>query len=97
MEQQTTFTDLNLNTPLYNAINDLGFEYPTPIQAQAFNVVASGKDVVGIAQTGTGKTFAYMLPILRHLKYSEQDNPRILILFSIGFKIFPEIVVSFAA
>ncbi|WP_047546781.1 DEAD/DEAH box helicase [Psychroserpens sp. Hel_I_66] len=80
MEQQTTFTDLNLNTPLYNAINDLGFEYPTPIQAQAFNVVASGKDVVGIAQTGTGKTFAYMLPILRHLKYSEQDNPRILIL-----------------
>ncbi|OUS00776.1 DEAD/DEAH box helicase [Flavobacteriales bacterium 33_180_T64] len=80
MEQQTTFTDLNLNTPLYNALGDLGFEYPTPIQAQAFNVVASGKDVVGIAQTGTGKTFAYMLPILRHLKYSTQDSPRVLIL-----------------
>jgi len=80
MEQQTRFTDLNLNTPLYNALGDLGFEYPTPIQAQAFNVVASGKDVVGIAQTGTGKTFAYMLPILRHLKYSTQDNPRVLIL-----------------
>ena len=80
MEQQTTFNDLNLNTPLYNALGDLGFEYPTPIQDQAFNVVASGKDVVGIAQTGTGKTFAYMLPILRHLKYSKQDNPRVLIL-----------------
>jgi ATP-dependent RNA helicase RhlE len=80
MEQQTTFTDLNLNTPLYNALDDLGFEYPTPIQAQAFNIVASGKDVVGIAQTGTGKTFAYMLPILRHLKYSTQDNPRVLVL-----------------
>ncbi|MFD2917921.1 DEAD/DEAH box helicase [Psychroserpens luteus] len=80
MEKQTTFTDLNLNTPLYNALGDLGFEYPTPIQAQAFNIVASGKDVVGIAQTGTGKTFAYMLPILRHLKYSQQDNPRVLIL-----------------
>ncbi|WP_040280067.1 DEAD/DEAH box helicase [Psychroserpens damuponensis] len=80
MEQQTTFTDLNLNTPLYNALGDLGFEYPTPIQAQAFNIVSSGKDVVGIAQTGTGKTFAYMLPILRHLKYSTQDNPRILVL-----------------
>jgi ATP-dependent RNA helicase RhlE len=80
MEQQVTFTDLNLNTPLYNALGDLGFEYPTPIQAQAFNVVASGKDVVGIAQTGTGKTFAYMLPLLRHLKYSTQENPRILIL-----------------
>ncbi|MCK8481189.1 DEAD/DEAH box helicase [Psychroserpens algicola] len=80
MEQQVTFQDLNLNTPLYNALDDLGFEYPTPIQSQAFNVVASGKDVVGIAQTGTGKTFAYMLPILRHLKYSRQDNPRVLIL-----------------
>lgn len=80
MKDQIRFTDLNLNTPLYNALDDLGFEFPTPIQAQAFNVVASGKDVVGIAQTGTGKTFAYMLPILRHLKYSRQDNPRVLIL-----------------
>ncbi|WP_299224146.1 DEAD/DEAH box helicase [uncultured Psychroserpens sp.] len=75
-----TFEDLNLNTPLYNALNDLGFTQPTPIQAQAYNVVASGKDVVGIAQTGTGKTFAYMLPILRHLKFSTQENPRVLIL-----------------
>ncbi|WP_299116801.1 DEAD/DEAH box helicase [uncultured Winogradskyella sp.] len=75
-----TFQDLNLNTPLYNAIDDLGFESPTPIQAEAFSVVASGKDVVGIAQTGTGKTFAYMLPVLRNLKYSKQDNPRVLIL-----------------
>ena len=75
-----TFNDLNLNTPLRNAIDDLGFTAPTPIQAESFNVVASGKDVVGIAQTGTGKTFAYMLPILRNLKYSEQDNPRVLVL-----------------
>ena len=44
-----TFNDLNLNTPLYNAIDDLGFSTPTPIQAESFNVVASGKDVVGIA------------------------------------------------
>ncbi|MCC1483658.1 DEAD/DEAH box helicase [Winogradskyella immobilis] len=75
-----TFQDLNLNTPLYNAIDDLGFTTPTPIQAEAFNVVASGKDVVGIAQTGTGKTYAYMLPILRNLKFSKQENPRVLIL-----------------
>lgn len=75
-----TFNDLNLNTPLCNALDDLGFTTPTPIQAEAFNVVASGKDVVGIAQTGTGKTFAYMLPILRNLKYSRQENPRVLIL-----------------
>lgn len=75
-----TFQDLNLNTPLYNALTDLGFATPTPIQAEAFNVVASGKDMVGIAQTGTGKTFAYMLPILKHLKFSTQENPRVLIL-----------------
>lgn len=80
MEQNLSFQDLNLNTPLNNALGDLGFERPTPIQAEAFNIVASGKDVVGIAQTGTGKTFAYMLPILRHLKYSTQENPRVLIL-----------------
>ena len=75
-----TFEDLNLNTPLHNALNDLGFTTPTPIQAEAFNVVASGKDMVGIAQTGTGKTFAYMLPILKNLKFSTQETPRVLVL-----------------
>lgn len=75
-----TFQELNLNTPLNNAIDDLGFTTPTPIQEQAFNVVASGKDVVGIAQTGTGKTFAYMLPILKNLKFSKQETPRVLVL-----------------
>ncbi|SFZ94507.1 ATP-dependent RNA helicase RhlE [Flaviramulus basaltis] len=75
-----TFNDLNLNTPLYNALNDLGFTTPTPIQAEAFNVVSSGKDMVGIAQTGTGKTFGYMLPILKNLKFSTQENPRVLVL-----------------
>lgn len=74
------FRDLNLNTALYNALDDLGFNTPTPIQEQALGLVASGKDVVGIAQTGTGKTFAYMLPILRDLKYSKQETPRVLIL-----------------
>ncbi|MEO6347124.1 MAG: DEAD/DEAH box helicase [Aquaticitalea sp.] len=75
-----SFRDLNLSTSLYNALDDLGFTNPTPIQEQALGLVASGKDVVGIAQTGTGKTFAYMLPILRDLKYSKQDNPRVLVL-----------------
>ncbi len=58
----------------------MGFETPTPIQEQAFSPVMSGKDVVGIAQTGTGKTYGYMLPILRMLKYSVQQNPRVLVL-----------------
>lgn len=77
---QTTFQDLNLSTQLLNAIEDLGFVHPTPIQEQAFSIVRSGKDIVGIAQTGTGKTFAYMLPILRDLKFSDQRHPRILVL-----------------
>ena len=74
------FQDLNLNTPLRNALEDLGFSTATPIQEQAFSPIMSGRDVVGIAQTGTGKTLAYLLPLLRMLKYSEQINPRILIL-----------------
>ena len=77
---QTTFQDLNLSTQLLNAVEDLGFTNPTPVQEQSFSVVRSGKDVVGIAQTGTGKTFAYMMPILRDLKYSEQKFPRVLVL-----------------
>ncbi|WP_103071411.1 DEAD/DEAH box helicase [Aquimarina sediminis] len=75
-----TFRDLNLSTQLLNALDDMGFETPTPIQEQAFSPVMSGKDVVGIAQTGTGKTYGYMLPILRMLKYSVQQNPRVLVL-----------------
>ena len=75
-----TFENLNLSKPLQNAIADLGFESPTPIQAEAFPVIISGKDVVGIAQTGTGKTLAYMLPILQDLKFSKQLTPRVLVL-----------------
>ncbi len=75
-----TFHDLNLNTPLLNALDDLQFSTPTPIQEQAFSTIMSGKDVVGIAQTGTGKTFAYILPILRMLKFSKQKNPRVLVM-----------------
>lgn len=74
------FSELNLNTPLLNALDDLGYDYATPIQGKAFSVIASGRDVVGIAQTGTGKTFAYLLPLLKGLKYSEQKHPRILII-----------------
>ena len=75
-----TFKEIDLSNQLHYALDDLGFENPTPIQEQAFSVVRSGKDVVGIAQTGTGKTFAYMLPILRDLKYSTQKHPRVLVL-----------------
>jgi len=73
------FSDLNLNRFLLDALNEMGFETPTPIQEKAFNVIMSSRDMVGIAQTGTGKTYAYLLPILRQLKYSEQKHPRVLI------------------
>lgn len=75
-----TFEDLNLTAPLLNALNDLGLTTPTPIQQKAFSIIKSGRDVVGVAQTGTGKTFAYLLPALSQLKYSEQREPRILII-----------------
>lgn len=75
-----SFESFQLKNPLNNAIIDLGFDNPTPIQAEAFPVVLSGADVVGISQTGTGKTFAYMIPLLHELKFSTQKHPRILIL-----------------
>jgi ATP-dependent RNA helicase RhlE len=74
------FQELNINKPLLNAITDMGFTEPTPIQEKAFPIIMSGRDVVGIAQTGTGKTLAYLFPLLRQLPYSEQRQPRILIM-----------------
>jgi len=74
------FKDFNLNKQLNNAVVELGFNKPTPIQEKAFPAIKSGKDIVGIAQTGTGKTFAYLFPILNDLKFSKQLNPRVLIL-----------------
>ncbi|TVZ56801.1 ATP-dependent RNA helicase RhlE [Lutibacter sp. Hel_I_33_5] len=76
----STFQELDLSNQLQYAIDDLGFVNPTPIQQESFSIVRSGKDVVGIAQTGTGKTFAYMLPILRDLKFLKTQHPRVLIL-----------------
>ncbi|AZQ58693.1 DEAD/DEAH box helicase [Maribacter sp. MJ134] len=75
-----SFSEFKINNPLRNALDDLGFQEATPIQEQAFSVVMSGKDVVGIAQTGTGKTFAYLLPLLNMLSFSKEIHPRVLIL-----------------
>jgi ATP-dependent RNA helicase RhlE len=75
-----TFSELNLSKQLLRAVDDLGFDQPTTIQSKAFSVIMSGKDVVGLAQTGTGKTLAFLLPLLNLLKYSNQIEPRIIIL-----------------
>lgn len=75
-----TFEELNLGKPLLNALNDVGYTTPTTIQAKAFSVIMSGKDVLGIAQTGTGKTVAYLLPCIKHWKYDKEKLPQVLIL-----------------
>lgn len=74
-----TFEDLNLNKPLLAALKDLKFTTPTTIQSRAFSVTMSGRDVCGIAQTGTGKTFAYLLPCLRMWSFTKDRFPQILI------------------
>lgn len=74
------FEDFKIKKQLLNALTDLGYDEPTPIQNASYSPILAGQDFVGIAQTGTGKTIAYLLPILQDLKYSEQLHPRVLIL-----------------
>ena len=74
------FQEFNLNKPLLNALEDMQITEATTIQQKTFSPIMSGKDVVGIAQTGTGKTLAYLLPILRLWKFSKSPFPSILII-----------------
>jgi ATP-dependent RNA helicase RhlE len=76
----TTFDQFNLPKSVQKAIDDLGFVTPTPIQEKSFSVIMSGRDMMGIAQTGTGKTFAYLLPLLKLYKFTPTDTPKIVIL-----------------
>ena len=76
----TTFEQFNLPKSVQKAIDDLGFVTPTPIQEKSFSVIMSGRDMMGIAQTGTGKTFAYLLPLLKLYKFTPTDTPKIVIL-----------------
>lgn len=74
-----TFAELNITTPLLNALNELGMTSPTTIQEKAYPVILSGRDMVGIAQTGTGKTIAFLLPCLRQWKFTKDKNPSIVV------------------
>lgn len=74
------FSELNLNSSLLKALSDLEVVHPTTIQQKAFSPIMAGSDVLGIAQTGTGKTFAYLLPILRQWQYKAKRYPEILII-----------------
>ncbi|HEY1382136.1 MAG TPA: DEAD/DEAH box helicase [Dongiaceae bacterium] len=68
----TTFTDLKLSAPLLQALATEGYETPTPIQAQAIPPLLDGRDLLGIAQTGTGKTAAFALPLLQRLTTTDR-------------------------
>jgi len=69
-----SFSNLSLAEPLARAVADMGYEQMTPIQAQAIPVVLTGKDVMGAAQTGTGKTAAFSLPLLQRLLKHENSS-----------------------
>jgi ATP-dependent RNA helicase RhlE len=75
-----TFEDLNIAKSILKSLDDLGIVVPTPIQEKAIPRINSGNNVLGIAQTGTGKTAAYLLPLLSKLKKPEGKDPRVLVL-----------------
>jgi len=75
----TTFSDLALNKQLLKALDEVGYETPSPIQAQTIPLLLEGKDIIGQAQTGTGKTAAFALPILSNLDL-KQKEPQVLVL-----------------
>lgn len=80
MSATPSFENFNLNRQLLNAVSEAGFETPTEIQQKAIPLILGGQEVIGIAQTGTGKTAAYALPLLMKVKYAQGTDPRALIL-----------------
>jgi len=75
-----SFEDFKFNRQVLNAIADAGYTQPTPIQEKAIPPILNGQDVMGIAQTGTGKTAAYVLPLVMKLKYAQGNDIRGLII-----------------
>src|SRR5246127_5888375 len=75
-----SFDDFKFNRQILNAITDAGYTEPTDVQQKTIPPILNGQDVLGIAQTGTGKTAAYVLPLLMKLKYAQGEHPRALIL-----------------
>ena len=74
--QAPRFEDLGLSEPVLNAVHDLGYEEPTPVQAQAIPLVLEGRDLMAAAQTGTGKTAAFLLPAMDRLPHAKQVSAR---------------------
>ncbi|QDT28633.1 DEAD/DEAH box helicase [Gimesia panareensis] len=79
VSEQTKFTDFALSQPVLDSLETLGYETPTPIQAQTIPYLLEGRDLVGQAQTGTGKTAAFALPLLSKIDL-ELKSPQVLVL-----------------
>ena len=79
-DETVGFDAFKLNKQLLEAVTESGYTTPTPIQQKAIPLALAGHDVLGIAQTGTGKTAAYILPVLMKVKYAQGKHPRALIL-----------------
>ncbi len=77
---KTTFADFDLPEKILDVLADSELFEPTPIQEKSLKPILSGRDVMGIAQTGTGKTLAYLLPVLKLWKYNKAGNPTVLVL-----------------
>lgn len=75
-----TFEELKVAKSILKSLNDIGFISPTPVQQQAIPKINSGVNIVGVAQTGTGKTAAYLLPLLTKLRKPEGKDPRVVII-----------------
>ena len=103
MEANTlhSFEQFNINTPLKNNLDLAGYQVPTPIQAATYATVLSGQDTLGLAQTGTGKTLAYLLPILNDIKFAKEKTVRAIVIVptrELAFQIFnvlnPELIFT---
>ena len=79
-EAKSKWLDYKLNKQMLQAIAGVGFESPTEIQRKCFTLIQGGQQVIGIAQTGTGKTAAYLIPLLQKINYAQDAGPRALIL-----------------
>ncbi len=79
-KEAQTFEDFKLNKQILQAVAEMGYESPSPIQKSAIPLIMAGHDLLGIAQTGTGKTAAFVLPLLMKIRYAQGMDPRVLIL-----------------
>ena len=77
---QSAWAQFNFNKQLLSAIQESGFTSPTEVQRKCIPLIMGGQEVIGVAQTGTGKTAAYLLPVFMKVRYAQGTDPRALVL-----------------